>query len=41
MEVKTYTFVAPCPVYDIEAMQTWLEDRKTTIPLPAWWFMFN
>ena len=28
MEAKTYTFVAPCPVYDIEAMQTWLEDMS-------------
>lgn len=26
MDVKTYTFYAPCPVLDIEAMQTWLED---------------
>ena len=26
MNVKTYTFYAPCPVLDIEAMQTWLED---------------
>ena len=28
MEVKTYTFYAPCPVLDIEAMQTWLEDMS-------------
>ena len=26
MEVKTCTFSAPCPVFDVEAMQTWLED---------------
>lgn len=26
MDVKTYTFYAPCPVLDIERMQTWLED---------------
>ena len=26
MDVKTYAFYAPCPVLDIEAMQTWLED---------------
>ena len=26
MDEKTYTFYAPCPVLDIEAMQTWLED---------------
>lgn len=28
MDVKTYTFVAPCPLLDIEAMQTWLEDMS-------------
>ena len=28
MDVKTYTFYAPCPVLDIEAMQTWLEDMS-------------
>ena len=28
MEVKTHTFYAPCPVLDIEAMQTWLEDMS-------------
>ena len=28
MEVKTYTFYAPCPLLDIEAMQTWLEDMS-------------
>ena len=28
MEVKTYTFYAPCSVLDIEAMQTWLEDMS-------------
>ena len=26
MESKTCTFYAPCPVLDVEAMQTWLED---------------
>ena len=26
MEAKTRTFYAPCPVLDIETMQTWLED---------------
>ena len=28
MDVKTYTFYEPCPVLDIEAMQTWLEDMS-------------
>lgn len=28
MEVKTYTYYAPCPLLDIEAMQTWLEDMS-------------
>lgn len=28
MEVKTYTFYAPCPLLDIEAVQTWLEDMS-------------
>ena len=28
MEVKTCTFYAPCPVLDVEAMQTWLEDMS-------------
>lgn len=28
MEVRTYTFSAPCPLLDIEAMQTWLEDMS-------------
>ena len=28
MDVKTYTFYAPCPLLDIEAMQTWLEDMS-------------
>lgn len=28
MEARTYTFYAPCPVLDIEAMQTWLEDMS-------------
>ncbi len=28
MDRKTYTFYAPCPVLDIEAMQTWLEDMS-------------
>ena len=28
MKAKTYTFYAPCPVLDIEAMQTWLEDMS-------------
>lgn len=26
MDTRTYTFYAPCPVLDVEAMQTWLED---------------
>lgn len=28
MEAQTYTFYAPCPVLDMEAMQTWLEDMS-------------
>ena len=28
MDVKTCTFYAPCPLLDIEAMQTWLEDMS-------------
>lgn len=28
MSAKTYTFYAPCPTLDIEAMQTWLEDMS-------------
>lgn len=28
MDRKTYLFYAPCPVLDIEAMQTWLEDMS-------------
>ena len=28
MEVKPHTFYAPCPVLDIETMQTWLEDMS-------------
>lgn len=28
MDVNTYTFYAPCPLLDIEAMQTWLEDMS-------------
>ncbi len=28
MDRKTYMFYAPCPVLDIEAMQTWLEDMS-------------
>lgn len=27
--MKTYMFYAPCPVLDLEAMQTWLEDMST------------
>lgn len=28
IDVKTYMFCAPCPILDIEAMQTWLEDMS-------------
>ena len=28
MESMTYTFYAPCPLLDIEGMQTWLEDMS-------------
>ncbi len=28
MDMKTYMFYTPCPVLDMEAMQTWLEDMS-------------